>query len=199
MSKQFSYFKFLPALLFVMLTGCGGGGGGSTPSDSNAATAQSSQTQSDSIEILSVTPNAVAAGNPTTFTVTVKYTLATKDAGIVYLGFNTEYPATYHLATENVLVSKGTGTASITTTVTPVYYASPDAFAAYVNLSEHAHAEQWSPLADSVQNIDVTGQAQTPTFVTADVPIDTVPTTFITCTGGQKVTCTLTTSQQQMH
>jgi hypothetical protein len=120
----------------------------------------------DYVHIVSITPDAYANfKDDVTFTVTVNYTLQSVDSGIVYLGFNINEPGRYHLEDE-AIVSKGSGTVTLTATVTPVGWGTPDSpngalkggmellngdtFKAYVNLSENPHPDSWNPLASEV-------------------------------------------------
>lgn len=119
------------------------------------------ETGADAITITSVTPDAVADGVPVTVTVNFNYRLQTKPKGIVYLGFNTTGEAdTYILAADRLTVGPGTGSSSLVAVVQPKYLAAPNAFQAYVNLSESPHADRWTPLASDRRALTVTPSAQ---------------------------------------
>jgi hypothetical protein len=108
----------------------------------------------DFIEITSVNPATGTANVPTSFTVSFDYQLATKDNGIIYLGFNTSGPHTYSLI-NRLTVIRGAGSGSLTASASPAAYPSPDSFGAYVNLSEDPHPVPWSPLKSDVEPIVV--------------------------------------------
>jgi hypothetical protein len=120
----------------------------------------------DFIEITSVNPATGTANVPTSFTVSFGYQLATKDNGIIYLGFNTSGPHAYSLI-NTLTVIRGAGSGSLTASASPVAYPSPDSFGAYVNLSEDPHPVPWSPLKSDVEPIVVMqGNGVSPGIIT---------------------------------
>jgi hypothetical protein len=131
------------AMLIVVFFafGCGSGGG----SDSPAAV--------DSITINSMSPSTVISGTSTTFTVSVSYSLQTKNSGIIDYGFQTGSGG-YALENNSQIVSKGTGTASFTVTKTLMQ---TNTNTVYVLLSENPHptSTNWSPLVYTQQTITV--------------------------------------------
>jgi hypothetical protein len=129
----------------------------------------------DSVRIVSVTPDAFySIDEPATFTVVADYTLASVDQGVVYLGFNTSEVNSYSLFDEEI-VSRGSGTCTLTATVTPVNWGASgsladevrrginslfglssgdQAFGAYVNISAYPHPDSWNPLSFSVFDLE---------------------------------------------
>ncbi|MDR2492420.1 MAG: hypothetical protein LBD25_03005 [Coriobacteriales bacterium] len=123
----------------------------------------------DSVTIVSVSPSSVANyHDEVTFTVSVEYTLASCDNGIVYLGFNTDDPKSYSLV-DTIQVNRGSGCVTLTGKVIPAGWGTPDSpsgalkggleaaeglsFGAYVNISEYPHADSWNPLDTDVKAI----------------------------------------------
>ena len=104
----------------------------------------------DSITIDSVIPSTVTSGATTTFTISVSYSLQTKDIGVIKYGFQSGSSSSYSLENDNVIVSKGTGTASFvvmkTLTQTNIVH---------VLLAEYPEPASWSPLVSAVQTITV--------------------------------------------
>jgi hypothetical protein len=110
----------------------------------------------DKVKILSVTPEAVVAGeDEIEFVLEVEYKLESKDEGKIYLGFNSKLPKGYHML-EDVIVKKGSGKVVLRAKVKPADWKGAASFYAYVNLSEHPHAREWSPLADTRKKIKIT-------------------------------------------
>jgi len=119
------------------------------------------------IEITSVNPSTSAAGVPTSFTVNFDYQLATKDNGIINLGFNISDPDTFTLTPSTLTVIRGTGPGSLTASATPVEYPPPSTFAAFVILSEDPHPVPWVPLSSDTEVIPLVQPAgMSLTFVT---------------------------------
>ncbi len=111
----------------------------------------------DTIEITSVSPASVVEGISTEFTVSFDYRLTSKDAGIVYLGFNTSDPDGFILTDNTFEITQAElGSGSLTATEIPVFYDSPDSFKAYINLSENPHPTSWTPLQSVFASITVT-------------------------------------------
>jgi len=129
------------AMLIVVFfaSGCGSGGG----SDSPAAV--------DSITINSISPSTVISGTSTTFTVSVSYSLQTKNSGIIDYGFQAGSGG-YALENNSQIVSKGMGTASFAVTKTLT-----QTNTVFVLLSENPHptSTHWSPLVYTQQTITV--------------------------------------------
>ncbi|MEY4766801.1 MAG: hypothetical protein RI907_3474 [Pseudomonadota bacterium] len=142
--------------LALALGACGGG-----ESDPTAEAKASALT--DEIEVLSVSPSVADAGVPTAFMIKVRYKLATKSSGIIYLGFNgsPERPDSYRLTGDGTVVSGGAGTITLVSTTSPVAHLYPNEFRAYANLSEYPHLDSWSPLASTVATIVVKPMAST--------------------------------------
>ena len=89
------------------------------------------------------------------FTINIDYRLASKDGGIIYVGFNTSSVNSYSLA-DSVEVPRATGSKTMSATVVPVDYPAPGDFRAFANLSEYPHPAQWAPLAGHSYRISVT-------------------------------------------
>ncbi len=90
------------------------------------------------LEIVSVTPLAATAQTPTQFTVNFAYQLSTRDTASVKLGFNTSGPAShvFEPSMGSMTIHRGPGAGSLTATVTPVRYDSPNYFSALVLMAE---------------------------------------------------------------
>lgn len=181
-------FSFILKAIFLLATstlvGCGGGGANQKD---NSATAFPSTAKQDTVKIISVTPTTAVAGDQTTFTVVIQYSLTSKDFGIIYLGFNIESPIKYHLADEQVNVTRGSSTVSITSNTIPVGYTAPYNFSAYVNLSEDPHPSAWTPLAIATQPISV--QAQQTGASTASLRLTQEYATNTSCLSVQNNIC----------
>lgn len=125
------------ALLLVVVLcmfGCG-------KSDTSAA--------GDSLTIDNITPSVVTAGTPTTFTISVSYTLNSKSSGVINFGFGTA--TAYGLEADEQIVSMGTGTAELVATKT---LTDPNTVVS-VDLSEYPHGSSWVPLASAEKPITV--------------------------------------------
>ena len=120
----------------------------------------------DWVSIVALTPNHYDNyTDPVTFTATIRYNLDSADQGIIYLGFNTDEPDFYTVDKEesdHVVVQRGSGTVTLTRTVTPVNWDSGVSymyqfmngnsvlikdFQVYANISEYPHDMPWTPLA----------------------------------------------------
>ncbi len=120
----------------------------------------------DWVKIVALSPNHYENyTDEIEFTATVKYSLQTKETGIVYLGFNTDRADYYEVnvqESDHIVVSKGQGTVTLSATVVPVNWNSGLSYAqqflnghtdvittfrVYANISEYPHAETWTPLA----------------------------------------------------
>jgi hypothetical protein len=145
------------------LFACGGGGGSPAPN-----------TGTDSISITSVSPASAVAGASTIFTVDVSYTLASKDSGVLKIGFNTGLEHTgldvdkFYLDPQELIVAKGSGTHTFTSTAVPVDWGSAGSFQAHVNLSENPHPDTWSPLTSDSSTISIDTGASPVGVVTAN-------------------------------
>jgi len=122
------------------MVACGGssgsGGGGSTATDS--------------ITIDSLTPSIVSAGTPTSFTISVSYSLQTKEGGVIAYGFKADSSNSYALDSDERIISKGTGTASFITTRTLT-----EATTLRVQLVEYPTPTFYSPLVTANRAITV--------------------------------------------
>jgi len=139
----------------IALSACGGAGGGSSQS-------------SDTLTIVGINPASAVAGASTTFAVDVSYTLASKNSGMLMIGFNTTAVGSYSmLGSPQPTVVKGSGTYTFNVTATPVDWGSTGSFQAYVNLSENPHPATWVPLAGEVKAIPSSTLVSSPVnFVT---------------------------------
>jgi len=136
-------------LVSMSLFACGGG---SSSSDANAAI--------DSVSIISVSPASAATGTNTSFAVEVSYSLATKDSGLLMVGFNTNQVDSFSMiSSQTHTVAKGSGTHTFIATATPVDWGTAGTFQAYVNLSENPHPLPWTPLAGDKKTISVSSGA----------------------------------------
>jgi hypothetical protein len=126
------------SLLGLVVAACGGGGD-DTP-------------QTDSIEIVAVTPPTARVDQASEFTVTFRYSLASSQSGIVNIGFFVD-SINQRLTGQSVVVARGAGTGTLTATVIPSTYTTTSDFAVGVLLSENPHAQSWTPLARSKQSI----------------------------------------------
>lgn len=113
--------------------------------------------ENDAIEITSVTPDTVTEGEPTSFSVGFDYRLASKQNGIIYLGFNTDEPTKYILTDDRQAIDQTeTSSGTLSGVATPVIYAAPDSFGVYVNISEADHPKpEWFPLTSDQLNVTV--------------------------------------------
>ncbi len=134
-SKSISVSLMVLLCLLSLLTSCGG---------------SSDSTANDSLTIDSLSPSVVSSNTSTTFTLSVSYSLQTKDSGIIQYGFRGISSSQYALEPDSKIVSKGTGTATFTTTKSLT-----ENNVVYVLLSENPHASPWSPLASTSQTITV--------------------------------------------
>ncbi len=125
----------IPVLVAV---GCNSGGGSTAPAGV------------DRITINSVSPSTVSAGT-TTFTISVSYSLQTKDSGIINYSFQSGNSG-FDLENYAQPVSKGSGTISITVPKTLI-----ESNTVRVILSEYPHPLPWSPLVQARQTITVNG------------------------------------------
>ncbi len=137
------YLPVVLAISVLLLSACGGG-------------TNNSSDETNMIKITSVTPTPVTEGVLTTLTVSFSYRLQTKDAGTVYVGFNTTAENAYTLSPIDIPVDKGSGTNSFVVSVQPVAYKAPSTFKAYANLSERPHEATWTPLVSDYVPISVT-------------------------------------------
>jgi hypothetical protein len=110
--------------------------------------------EADFISISSVTPSTgLVDGVSTSFEVVVKYKLASKDAGELNIGFNSQTAnSSTIIIPASKLVTKGTGTYTFNVDATPKDWGTKP-FHAYVNLSEYPHSMIWIPLAAAKKNL----------------------------------------------
>jgi hypothetical protein len=114
----------------------------------------------DSISITSISPASAVTVTNTSFAVEVSYSLASKDSGLLMLGFNTNKVDSYSMiSSQTYTVAKGSGTHIFTATATPVDWGSTGTFQAYVNLSENPHPVPWTPLASDTKTISASSSA----------------------------------------
>jgi hypothetical protein len=107
----------------------------------------------DKIRIVGVTPSRpVVAGRGNEFTVEVEYDLQSAEKGEINLGFNTKRSDGYTIS-KTAKVSKGAGTLTLKTKVTPPKRGPGGRFVCYVNLSKRPHESVWKPLASQSQEI----------------------------------------------
>ncbi len=110
---------------------------------------------SDSISIISVTPNSgLTPGILTAFVVNIEYELASVDSGEVNVGFNTDEVGRYTMIiAARALVGKGSGTHQFNVTVVTRDWGNAGDFSVYVNLSENPHEPSWTPLATDIRKL----------------------------------------------
>lgn len=136
------------ALCAIILTGIVGCGG--TETETVVETIGGSKIiGKDGISITSVSPdNDLVDGVNTTFTVVVRYTLASTNSGELMIGFNTQEVDSFRmLSSASKIVSKGTGEYKFIVETTVKDWGEDGDFEVYVNLSENPHLNSWSPLA----------------------------------------------------
>jgi hypothetical protein len=121
----------------LMAVGCNSGVGSTAPAGI------------DSITINSISPSIVSTGTTTAFTISVSYSLRTKQSGIINYSFQSGSSA-FALENDAQPVSKGSGTLSFTVTKTPT-----EMNTVRVLLSDYPHPLPWSPLAMARQTIAV--------------------------------------------
>lgn len=130
-------------------------------------------TDKDDINIVAITPSTFTKyGEDVHFSVTIDYSLQSKDRGIVYLGFNTKELNRYNLVDDNLQVIRGSNRITLEAIVKPAEWGTPNqglkgsmdimeeifngtstAFQAYVNLSDYPHPESWNPLVKDTEKI----------------------------------------------
>jgi len=111
----------------------------------------------DAIDVTFVSPTATTEGTSTNFIVNFDYRLASKNNGIVHLGFNVDRADLITLTNSTLeITSAETGSGSLSATISPVFYAAPDSFQLYMFLSENPQADPWIPLSSEMVSINVT-------------------------------------------
>ena len=81
--------------------------------------------EKDYVKIVSITPNYYRSYTvETTFVITVEYNLKSADEASLFVGYNTESPHEYNFKYACEKVTKGKGTVTLQTTVTPVDWGS---------------------------------------------------------------------------
>ena len=128
-------FFFITA---AMIAGCDGESSGGSQTE-----------ELDTVEITSVTPNVVTEGVSTTFTVEVKYDLASSADADLMIGFNHHDDPLASVIVNSVEIAKGTGSVELSATVTPVKWDEATPFSAYANLSPIDRGSSWSPLVST--------------------------------------------------
>ena len=112
----------------------------------------------DNVKIIQIVPDSLVMSNvESEITVEVEYNLESKDEGVINLGFNTRGANAYVMG-EGVRVKKGRGKLTLKAKVKPVDWRGAASFYAYVNISEHPHAEKWEPLASKKKKIKLKRQ-----------------------------------------
>lgn len=155
MTQSMKLLSLIPAQtlaltsLALMLSAClGSGGGGSTAAPL------------DAINITNISPASGVAGTSTTYAVDVSYTLASKPAGLLMIGFNTSVVGSFNMiSAQDFAVGQGSGTHTFTVTTIPQDWAPNGTFQAYVNLSENPHPPTWTPLATDYAPISIAASA----------------------------------------
>lgn len=132
MAKIFQIFTL--ALSLLLVTGCGGGGD-----------VEVDAPLKDTIEILSVTPATAAPSTQTTFTVQVRYTLASQENGVINIGFFKD--ENLILDRGELAVARGKSSGTLTVTTVPSQYQTSPNFALGAILSTYPHTVPWTPLA----------------------------------------------------
>jgi hypothetical protein len=145
--KSINSMRILVAALCVIIligiAGCGG-----TETETTVETISK-----DGINITSVSPDKdLVDGVNTTFTVVVRYTLASTNSGELMIGFNTQEVGSFGMiSSASKIVSKGTGEYKFIVKATVKDWGEEGDFEVYVNLSENPHPNSWSPLATDLK------------------------------------------------
>ncbi len=104
----------------------------------------------DSIKIVSVSPNKdLIHGNIYTLNVVVVYNLASKDNGVLKIGFNSgmDYRSYRMVNDASKIIPKGNDLHVFTVKTRVIDWEEEgEAFYAMSNLSEHPHPQRWRPL-----------------------------------------------------
>jgi len=113
------------------------------------------ETGIDGIEIISVSPSAsLEDGVEYTFSVNIEYDLATLNAGIIMIGFNTLAVNSYTMIYDaSVIVDKGSDVHTFTVTVAAKDWAGEGDFKVLVTLSEYPLPSQWVPLDTDISTL----------------------------------------------
>jgi len=143
-------------------------GGGSSSSDTNVAS--DTNAAIDSVSITSISPANAILGISTSFVVEVSYSLASKDSGLLMVGFNTDQVDSYGMiSSQTYTVAKGSGTHMFTATATPANWGPIGTFQAYVNLSENPRPSSWTPLAGDKKTISISSSPAPVVGISANV------------------------------
>ena len=116
--------------------------------DSTDEPASSTQ-PNGTIKITSASPSAGLTGNtPTTFTVTVSYSLSGAPQGELSIGFNNGSEIGKYILVSSAahIVSEGSGTHTFTVDATTKDWGIQGNFKVLVNISEYPHGATWVPL-----------------------------------------------------
>jgi hypothetical protein len=108
----------------------------------------------DSVKILSISPEQCVAGTLQKITVRVRYTLGSYPQGIIQLGFNLNAPDKFRVVIEQ-RIGRGRDEIELSATITPTAPAEGRKFRAYVNLSPDPHPSPWTPLAVDIKPIEI--------------------------------------------
>ena len=112
----------------------------------------------DFVEITRISPDRATVGGRQTYTVRVKYSLASSERGVVALGFNAANAKSYQLLARKS-VERGQGEAELSAAVLPRDWGDGNRFRVYANLSADPHPKQWTPLATTMKSIPLSGTA----------------------------------------
>jgi hypothetical protein len=108
----------------------------------------------DTLQILSVSPETLTAGQETEITVTVAYELLSREQGEINLGHSGGRGNGYVIAGQTQ-VSIGKGETVVHARITPVRTGKLPFTKIFVNLSEFPHRDSWSPLANDSHTMEV--------------------------------------------
>jgi len=112
----------------------------------------------DMIEIVSVQPqSSLPPDSLFAFRVSIRYTLATQDSGVLMVGFNngTSVHSFRMVSAVDRIIGRGSGWHVFQVSAMTKYWGAEGSFAAYVNLSPYPHGSSWHPLATDTQDLTV--------------------------------------------
>ncbi len=153
--------RFIAAIVIaLLLAGCEDGGGnngaGNTAGSEPRAEVLAETEERTAVVIRNLTPTSAVAGEATTFTFEVAYSLTDVPQGVINIGFNSWNADSFAFLGDKAIVEKGTGVKKFSVTITPVKWDEPAKFKLNVSLSEYPHPSSWTPLATTTQVIEVT-------------------------------------------
>ncbi len=118
----------------------------------------------DYIEITAITPATAIEGLPTSFKVDFNYRLGSKDTDTVRIAFTAQpgapSEATFPLDSPQVSILRGTGTNTLTTTVTPILHPAPASMAAILLMTNNFAGQAVRPIAVTAAATAATAPAQ---------------------------------------